>query len=78
MGSNTKMILWINQQNWLKKISEGVLSDNLCYSKVGRAITKWEAIQKRSYEPIYKTDTKMKKRGPEQQPMLLQSWKSNN
>ena len=27
---------------------------------VGRAITIWEAIQKRSHEPIYKTNTKMK------------------
>ena len=27
---------------------------------VGRAITKWEAIQKRSHEPIYKTHTKNK------------------
>jgi len=26
---------------------------------VGRAITIWEAIQKRSYEPIYKTHTKI-------------------
>ena len=25
---------------------------------VGRAITIWEAIQKRSHEPIYKTHTK--------------------
>ena len=27
---------------------------------VGRAITVWEAIQKRSHEPIYKTYTKIK------------------
>jgi hypothetical protein len=26
---------------------------------VGRAITIWEAIQKRSHEPIYKTNTKI-------------------
>ena len=26
---------------------------------VGRVITIWEAIQKRSYEPIYKTHTKI-------------------
>jgi hypothetical protein len=26
---------------------------------VGRAITIWEAIQKRSHEPIYKTHTKI-------------------
>jgi hypothetical protein len=25
---------------------------------IGRAITIWETIQKRSHEPIYKTDTK--------------------
>ena len=29
---------------------------------VGRAITIWEAIQKRSYEPIYKTLKKLKQR----------------
>ena len=34
---------------------------------VGRAITIWEAIQKRSHEPIYKNYTKMKKRDLEQQ-----------
>ena len=28
----------------------------------GRAITIWEAIQKRSYEPIYKTYTKLEER----------------
>jgi hypothetical protein len=29
---------------------------------VGRAITIWEAIQKRSHEPIYKTHKKFKQR----------------
>ena len=29
---------------------------------VGRTITIWEAIQKRSQEPIYKTHTKFKER----------------
>ena len=30
---------------------------------VGRAITIWEAIQKRSHEPIYKTNTKIEAKG---------------
>ena len=30
----------------------------IAVAKVGRAITIWEAIQKRSHEPIYKADTK--------------------
>ena len=32
---------------------------------VGRAITIWEAIQKRSHEPIYKTNAKIKQRNRE-------------
>ena len=35
---------------------------------VGRAITVWEAIQKRSHEPIYKTYTRATT-------LLSQSWK---
>ena len=34
-------------------------SDNLCCRKSGREITIWEAIQKRSHVPIYKTYTKI-------------------
>jgi hypothetical protein len=30
---------------------------------VGRAITLWEAIQKRSHEPNYKTHTKIEAKG---------------
>ena len=30
---------------------------------IGRAITIWEAIQKRSHEPIYKTYTKNEAKG---------------
>ena len=32
------------------------------FAIVGRAITIWEAIQKRSHEPIYKTIQKLKQR----------------
>jgi hypothetical protein len=37
-----------------------------CYRSVaivGRAITIWEAIQKRSHEPIYKTYAKLEAKG---------------
>ena len=37
MNQSTKLI---------QKISKEVKSDNFCYRKVGRAITKWEAIEK--------------------------------
>ena len=42
---------------------------------VGRAITVWEAIQKRSHEPIYKTYTKIEAKGLRATTLLLQSWK---
>ena len=45
---------------------------------VGRAIAIWEAIQKRSHEPIYKTYTKIEARGLRATTLLLQSWKSDN
>ena len=45
---------------------------------VGRAITVWEAIQKRSHEPIYKTYTKIEAKGLRSTTLLSQSWKSDN
>ena len=32
----------------IQKLSKDVMSDNFCYLKVGRAITKWGAIEKSS------------------------------
>jgi hypothetical protein len=45
---------------------------------VGRAITIWEAIQKRSHEPIYKTYTKNEAKGLRATTLLSQKWKSDN
>ena len=45
---------------------------------VGRAITIWEAIQKRSHVPIYKTYTKNEANGLRATTLLSQSWKSDN
>ena len=45
---------------------------------VGRAITVWEAIQKRSRESIYKTYTKIEAKGLRATTLLSQSWKSNS
>ena len=45
---------------------------------VGRAITVWEAIQKRSHEPIYKTSTKIEAKGLRATTLLSESWKSDN
>ena len=45
---------------------------------VGRAITIWEAIQKRSHEPIYKTYTKIEANGIRATTLLSQSWKTDN
>ena len=47
----------------IQKLSTEVKGNNSCYHKFGRAITKWEAIQKR----IYKADAK----NAEQQFLLL-------
>ena len=41
MGSNTEKKPWTNLQNSYKNLSKEIKSD-----KVGRAITKWEAIEK--------------------------------
>ena len=35
-----------NLQNLYKNLSKEIKSDNFCYRKVGRAITKWGAIEK--------------------------------
>ena len=46
MGSNTEKKPWTNIQNTYKNLSKEIKSDNFCYRKVGRAITKWGAIEK--------------------------------
>ena len=48
MGSNTEKKPWTNLQNSYKNLSKEIKSDNFCYRKVGRAITKWGAIEKSS------------------------------
>ena len=45
---------------------------------VGRAITIWEAMQKRSHEPIYKIYTKNEAKGLRATTLLSQSLKSDN
>ena len=45
---------------------------------VGRAITIWEAIKKRSHELIYKTYTKNEAKGLRATTLLSQSLKSDN
>ena len=46
MGSNTEKKPCTNLKNLYKKWSKGIKSDNFCYRKVGRAITKRGAIEK--------------------------------
>ena len=46
MGSNTEKKPWNNLQNSYKNLSKEIKSDNFCYRKVGRAMTKWGAIEK--------------------------------
>ena len=46
MGSNTEKKQWTYLQNSFKNWSKEIKSDNFRYRKVGRAITKWEAIEK--------------------------------
>jgi hypothetical protein len=46
MGSNTEKKPWTDLQNSYKNWSKEIKSDNFCYRKVGRAITKWGAIEK--------------------------------
>ena len=40
MGSNTEKNPWTNLQNSCKNLSKEIKSDNFCYHKVGRMITK--------------------------------------
>ena len=46
MGSNTKKKPWNNLKTLYKNLSKEINSDNVCYRKVGRAVTKWGAIGK--------------------------------
>ena len=46
MGSNTEKKPWTNLQNSYKNWSKEIKSDNFCYRKVGRAISKLGAIEK--------------------------------
>ena len=46
MGSNTEKKPWTNLQNLYKNLSKEIKSDNFCYCKVGRPMTKWGAIEK--------------------------------
>jgi hypothetical protein len=46
MGSNIQKKPWTNLQNLYKNWSKEIKSDNFCYRKVGRSITKWGAIEK--------------------------------
>ena len=45
---------------------------------VGRAITLWREIRKRSYESTYQKIQKIKQRRYEKQLMLSHSWKGDN
>ena len=54
MGSNTEKKPWNKLQNSHKNRSKEIKSDNFCYRKVGRAITKWEALEK---SPIFEKIT---------------------
>ena len=47
--------------NAFKSVKERKRATIIAIAIVGRAITIWEAIQKRSHEPIYKTYTKIDK-----------------
>ena len=46
MGSNLEKKPWTNLQNSYKNWRKEIKSDNFCYHKVGRAITKWGAKEK--------------------------------
>ena len=49
MGSNTEKKPRTNLQNPYKNWSKEIKSDNFCYRKVERAITKWGAIEKSAF-----------------------------
>ena len=44
--SNTEKKPWTNLQYLYKNLSKEIKIDNFCYRKVGKAITKWGAIEK--------------------------------
>ena len=46
MERNTEKKPWTDLQNSYKNWSKEIKSDNFCYRKVGRAITKWGSIEK--------------------------------
>ena len=48
MESNTEKKPWTNLQNSYKNLSKKIKSDNFCYRKVGRAITKWGSNREKS------------------------------
>ena len=52
MGSNTEKKPWTNLQKSRKNLSKEIKSDNFCYRKVGRAITKGGAIEESSNKPL--------------------------
>jgi hypothetical protein len=60
------------------RLKERKRATTIAVAKVGRALTVWEAIQKRSHEPIYKTYTKIEAKGLRATTLLSQSWKSDN
>ena len=56
MGSNTKKKPCTNLQNLHENWSKEIKSENFCYRKVGRAITKWGAIEKKTLDRALKTN----------------------
>ena len=48
VGRNTKKKPWTDLLNIYKDWSKEIKSDNFCYRKIGRTITKWGAIEKSS------------------------------
>ena len=46
MWSNSEKNPWTNLQNSYKNLSKEIKSENFCYRKVERVITKWGAIEK--------------------------------
>ena len=61
------------------RLKERKRATTIAVAIVGRAITIWEEIQKRSHdEPIYKTYTKIEAKGLRATTLLSQSWKSDN
>ena len=67
---------YIKGAYWIS--SKIALATTIAIAIVGRAITIWEAIQKRSHGPNYKTYTKNEAKGLRATTLLSQSWKSDN